>query len=56
MVAFAQSFQKQNRTKQKQNLLSLYTLTSVARPGGSSNLTFTLGITLVTFLATNNYT
>lgn len=47
MVAFVQSFQKQNKNK----ICCSYTLylTLVMRPGGSSNLTFTVGITHVTF-------
>lgn len=45
MVAFVQSFQKQNKICCSYILY----LSSVTRLGGFFNLTFTVGITLVTF-------
>lgn len=49
MAAFVQSFQKQdkNETKQKSVVVIYFNLGHKA--WGSSNLTFTLGMTLVTF-------
>lgn len=49
MVAFAQSFQKM---KQKKNLFQFYTLLNLNhKTVGLSNLTFLVGITLVTFFS-----